>query len=115
MFSSVDVALTGVALGLIACDVLLGLVKAFATDTYKSEIMRHGLWHKAAEVLIIIAMYLVGYVPDVEGSQAVVAGLPTGQMACAYIIAMEIGSIIENWKAIYPTKNEGDGNDVNRD
>lgn len=54
--------------------------------------MRQGLWHKSAEIGLIVCMYLVQTFPDYD----INVGLPSGGLTCAYIALMEIGSIIEN-------------------
>lgn len=45
----------------IALDFFSGLLKAFATGSFSSKIMRQGLWHKAGLVLMMCAGFLVDY------------------------------------------------------
>lgn len=77
-----------IPLGLMAIDVLTGIIKAWAHNDFKSAIMRAGLAKKAGEIMILVVGELVSYgmmLPDVI-------------MNCIsfYIIFMEIMSILEN-------------------
>lgn len=77
-----------IPLGLMAIDVLTGIIKAWAHNDFQSAIMRAGLAKKAGEIMILIVGELVSYglmLPDVI-------------MNCIsfYIIFMEIMSIMEN-------------------
>lgn len=69
-------------------DVVTGVVKAWAKQTFNASIMRAGLAKKAGEIMILVIGELVSYslmLPDVI-------------MNCIsfYIIFMEIMSILEN-------------------
>lgn len=77
-----------IPLGLMAIDVLTGIIKAWAHNDFKSAIMRAGLAKKAGEIMILVVGELVSYgmmLPDVI-------------MNCIsfYIIFMEVMSIMEN-------------------
>lgn len=77
-----------IPLGLMAIDVLTGIIKAWAHNDFKSAIMRAGLAKKAGEIMILIVGELVSYgmmLPD-----AIMNGISF------YIIFMEIMSILEN-------------------
>ena len=77
-----------IPLGLMAIDILTGIVKAWAQNNFKSAIMRAGLAKKAEEILILIAGELISFglmLPD-----AVMNGVSL------YIIFMESMSILEN-------------------
>ena len=77
-----------IPLGLMAIDILTGIVKAWAQNDFKSKIMRAGLAKKAEEILILIAGELISFglmLPD-----AVMNGVSF------YIIFMEGMSILEN-------------------
>ena len=77
-----------IPLGLMAIDVLTGIIKAWAHNDFQSAIMRAGLAKKAGEIMILVVGELVSYgliLPDVI-------------MNCIsfYIIFMEVMSILEN-------------------
>ena len=77
-----------IPLGLMAIDVLTGIVKAWAKNDFKSAIMRAGLAKKAGEIMILVVGELISYglmLPD-----AIMNGISF------YIIFMEIMSILEN-------------------
>ena len=77
-----------IPLGLMAIDVLTGIIKAWAHNDFKSAIMRAGLAKKAGEIMILVVGELISY-----GMM-----LPDTIMNCIsfYIIFMEIMSILEN-------------------
>lgn len=77
-----------IPLGLMAIDILTGIIKAWAQSDFKSKVMRRGLAKKAEEILILIAGELISFglmMPDIV-------------MNCVsfYIIFMEGMSILEN-------------------
>lgn len=77
-----------IPLGLMAIDILTGIIKAWAKNDFKSAIMRAGLAKKAEEILILIAGELITFglvLPD-----AIMNGVSF------YIIFMEGMSILEN-------------------
>lgn len=77
-----------IPLGLMAIDVLSGVIKAWAHNDFKSAIMRAGLAKKAGEIMILVVGELISYglmLPD-----AIMNGISF------YIIFMEIMSILEN-------------------
>lgn len=77
-----------IPLGLMAVDVLTGIIKAWAHNDFQSAIMRAGLAKKAGEIMILVVGELMAY-----GLM-----LPNVIMNCVsfYIIFMEIMSILEN-------------------
>lgn len=77
-----------IPLGLMAIDILTGIVKAWAQNDFKSAIMRAGLAKKAEEILILIAGELISFGLMLPG--AVMNGVSF------YIIFMEGMSILEN-------------------
>ena len=81
-----------IPLGLMAIDVLSGVIKAWAHNDFQSKIMRAGLAKKAGEIVILVVGELVSF------------GLllPDTIMNCIsfYIIFMEIMSILENADAL---------------
>ena len=77
-----------IPLGLMAIDVLTGIIKAWAHNDFKSAIMRAGLAKKAGEIMILVVGELISYgmlLPD-----SIMNGISF------YIIFMEIMSIMEN-------------------
>ena len=77
-----------IPLGLMAIDILTGIIKAWAQNDFKSKIMRAGLAKKAEEILILIAGELITFglmLPSV-----IMNGVSF------YIIFMEVMSILEN-------------------
>ena len=77
-----------IPLGLMAIDVLTGIIKAWVHNDFQSAIMRAGLAKKAGEIMILVVGELVSYgliLPDV-----IMNGISF------YIIFMEIMSILEN-------------------
>lgn len=77
-----------IPLGLMAIDVLTGIIKAWAHNDFKSAIMRAGLAKKAGEIMILVVGELISYglmMPDI-----IMNGISF------YIIFMEIMSIMEN-------------------
>ena len=77
-----------IPLGLMAIDVLTGVIKAWSQNDFKSAIMRAGLAKKAGEIMILVVGELISFgliLPD-----AVMNGISF------YIIFMEVMSILEN-------------------
>lgn len=83
----------------ILVDILSGLLKALYSKSFKSSMMRDGLFHKAGEILVLGLLYLV----EIESAaMGLDAGLPLFKTGCGYVVLMEIGSIIENLKVFTP-------------
>ena len=77
-----------IPLGLMAIDVLTGIIKAWAHNDFQSAIMRAGLAKKAGEIMILVVGELISYgmmLPD-----SIMNGISF------YIIFMEVMSIMEN-------------------
>ena len=77
-----------IPLGLMAIDILTGVVKAWAKNDFQSAIMRAGLAKKAGEIMILVVGELISFglmLPD-----AIMNGISF------YIIFMEVMSILEN-------------------
>lgn len=83
----------------ILLDMITGLIKAFKEKNYTSTVMREGLFHKAGSILVIVFGCLVDYAQTYVELGVTV---PVAASVCAYIILMEIGSIIENVCVINP-------------
>lgn len=88
-----------VVLVFIALDVVTGIAKAFATTGFDSSIMRQGFFHKLGEIFAV-ALSLIADIglPDI----GVPLDIQLSGLCCAYLVLMEIGSIIENIGAINP-------------
>lgn len=77
-----------IPLGLMAIDVLSGIIKAWAHNDFQSAIMRAGLAKKAGEIMILIVGELISF--GLMLPNTIMNGVSF------YIIFMEIMSIIEN-------------------
>lgn len=88
-----------VVLIFIAFDVLTGWLKALATKSTDSSIMRKGLFHKLGEIIAIIFGYVCEYALPYVG---VTVEIPFAVAIGTYIVLMEIASIIENIAALNP-------------
>lgn len=84
----------------ILVDIIVGIIKAFYTNGYKSLKMREGLFHKVGEIIIIAFGVLCEQAFPVAGINI---DLPIVATLCVYIIIMETGSILENLVVISPT------------
>ena len=83
----------------IAFDVLTGWIKAIATKTTDSSIMRTGLFHKLGELLAIAFGYACEFAFPYIG---MTISLPLASAICTYIVLMETASIVENLSRISP-------------
>lgn len=83
----------------IAFDVLTGWLKAIATGTTDSSIMRKGLFHKLGEIVAVIFGYMCQYTLPYVGVEI---KIPFAVAIGTYIILMEIASIIENISKMNP-------------
>ena len=83
----------------ILLDLVTGLIKAFKQKEYSSSVMREGLFHKIGSG-ICVGLGLLG-----DFAQKYIdigVEIPLTVTICAYIILMEVGSIIENACIINP-------------
>lgn len=85
----------------IGLDFISGLIKACATHTFMSSKMREGLFHKVGFMLCVVLGVLV------DNAQAYIdlgisIPVPVTGAVCAYIILMEMASILENVCIIVP-------------
>lgn len=87
-------------------DVIVGLCKAFATNTYSSTKMREGLWHKAAIFAITILAYALeittGFMDFSVLGWDIGSTLPIVGAVSVYVVMMETGSILESAVVINP-------------
>lgn len=77
----------------IAFDVITGWLKALATGTTDSSVMRKGLFHKLGEVLAVMFGYMCEYAFPIMDIQV---SIPLAGVIATYIVLMETASIIEN-------------------
>ena len=84
---------------MIGFDIIIGLVKAFTTHSYESGVMREGLFHKLGEILCFIFAVVCDLTLPAMGIILPVS--ITGAVA-AYLVFMEIGSVIENIGVMNP-------------
>lgn len=83
----------------ILADIVTGLLKAFYTKSFKSSVMRQGLFHKLGEFLAVGILYGAQTALPMIG---VDAKLPLFSVGCGYCVLMELGSIIENLRSFTP-------------
>lgn len=88
-----------ITFGFIVLDFCTGLVKAFKEKKYTSSVMREGLYHKCGEILLLMLALLGDYA---QRYVDIGITIPIAGSICAYIILMEIGSVIENVGKINP-------------
>lgn len=87
----------------IAFDVITGWLKALATGTTDSSIMRKGLFHKLGELLAVMFGYMCEYAfPIME----IEVSIPFAGVIATYIVLMETASIIENLCIMNPSLSE---------
>lgn len=90
----------GTALVLMVLDIIVGFAQSLITGSFSSSVMRVGLGHKFVTAAIIAMSVIL----ETAGSH--VAGLPfsgaTTVLVCAYVVVMEVGSILENAAKAYP-------------
>lgn len=99
-------------LGLAVTDWLTGVIKAIANKTIKSNIMKVGGIKKLGELIVMLAAIgtdfaigmLATYYPEAKTLMDILSNF-TAISVCAYIVLMEIVSIMENFVAIYPEAN----------
>lgn len=83
----------------ILLDIITGLIKAFYTKTFKSSIMRQGLFHKLGELFAVGILYGAQIALPMIGVDAHLPLFPAG---VGYCVLMELGSILENLRAFTP-------------
>ena len=108
----VNVTIGVIVLIFIAFDVLTGWLKALATGTTDSSIMRKGLFHKLGEIVAMIFGYVCQYTLPYIGVEI---KIPFAVAIGTYIILMEIASIIENISKINPNLAKILGNVFSKD
>ena len=80
-------------------DYVSGMAKAIVQHNISSQIMRNGLWHKFAYVMVVgLAAFLQ------IASQHINLGydMPLIPLVCGFIVMIEVSSIIENLAEVNP-------------
>lgn len=102
----IDLTPAVAALALMLLDVVFGLVQACINRDFKSSKMRSGLGHKAGEVGVLAAAYALQVallLVDMGGLGVDVSlEVPLGGAVAAYIIVMEVSSMLEHCVALNP-------------
>lgn len=83
----------------ILLDIITGLTASIKNGTYRSSVMREGLFHKLGEFLAVAFSYGCEYSFPIVGIDI---SIPIAKTVLVYIIIMETGSIIENISKISP-------------
>lgn len=94
-----NISILIIVLIFIAFDILTGWLKALATGTTNSSIMRKGLFHKLGEIVAMAFGYVCQYTLPYMG---VTIKVPFAVAIGTYIVVMEIASIVENIAKINP-------------
>lgn len=76
-----------------ALDIVTGYLSAVITNTVSSQVMRKGLLRKAIIVVVIATMALLQYAQSIVDLGI---NIPVLTITCAFVIIMEVTSILEN-------------------
>lgn len=85
--------ITIVMLTLILFDIVTGITQALKNKSFKSSVMREGLYHKVG-ILFLLALGI-----GIDMSQTIIDlgfTIPTFKFVATYVGVMEISSILEN-------------------
>lgn len=95
----IDYHVFAIVAAFIVLDIVSGFSQACVNKTVSSTVMRQGLWHKLAYVLVIVLAVLCEY-----STEYLELGfhVPITMPVCAFICATELVSIIENIGKINP-------------
>ena len=85
-----------VTLCFIAMDVITGYAQALANKNVSSDKMRKGFWHKLAIIFALMVAGMIDIIVQMGIGQQIGFATPIFEVACIYIIAMELTSILEN-------------------
>ena len=80
---------------MIAVDYLTGLAQAVYNSEFQSSIMRKGIFHKLAIVVVLILAALFDWSKNYIDLGAL-SNLPISGAVCSGFVIMEIGSTLEN-------------------
>lgn len=87
----------------IIADFFTGFIAALKNKSFKSSIMREGLFHKIGEALTLTFAVAVDYMSPMWG---VVLPFKLLNVVGGYLIVMELGSIIENIRQLSPESGD---------
>lgn len=99
VFQGLDWYAVIAALLFILFDFATGIAKAAYSKQVSSTVMREGLYHKFAEILVIV---LAGAIDVACEHLELGFDTPILAVTCGYIVLMEIASILENIGAMNP-------------
>lgn len=89
------------ALLFILLDIVSGYAQAIANHCIDSTKMRKGFWHKFAIILVLVMADIIDAGLNMGmGTMGVTA--PIFEVACGYVVVMEMTSILENVKMLNP-------------
>lgn len=81
-------------------DIAVGFVGAVVRHDVSSTKMREGIGHKVMVLVLIAVAYLLGVgLGHVSGIEA---EIPSTEVVCWYVVAMELASILENVSLTWP-------------
>lgn len=89
------------ALIFILLDVISGYAQAIANRCLDSSKMRKGFWHKLAIILVLILADIIDAGLNM-GMVTMGVTAPIFEVACGYVVVMELTSILENVKMMNP-------------
>lgn len=91
------------ALLFILFDIVTGYAQAIANRCIDSSKMRKGFWHKLAIIIVLIVANVIDAGLNMgfnAGNMGISA--PIFEVACGYVVVMELTSILENVKLMNP-------------
>lgn len=96
----------GFMLLFIIIDIVIGVVYAKISKTFKSSKMRLGFYHKFGEIGLVLLLYLVSYYTKVVTPNVdLIEMFKLIECSSIYVIINEIGSIKENLTLIKEYNN----------
>lgn len=81
-----------------ALDVATGILKGVAQKSIQSKLMKRGLYHKTASMLVCVVAYMTDYYAHYVANITT----PVFESVCVYVIGMELFSILENLAEVNP-------------
>lgn len=97
-----------IVVGMAASDFVTGIIKAYIQHNLNSRVMREGGMHKLSEIIVMsticgleIGIDMLGRYYNAEVF-AKISGTITASLVFAYIVIMEVISVLENYAEINP-------------
>lgn len=87
----------------VALDFLTGLLQSIKNGTFRSCVMREGIWHKVGELMVIVLGLACEFFLPWMGMEI---KAPIVKALCIYLYIMELGSIVENMGKMVPALQE---------